>query len=84
MSPRDDELLRLARETHDKVTKLETAIFGLPDTEDKGLCGEVRELSKSHYNLRRLFFMLLAFMVGAGFLTGLGLGDIISASIKGG
>lgn len=57
-----------------KLQSIEEGLWGKPNTEDKGLAGQVREVCESHYILRRHFWMLVAFLVGAGVLAGGGLG----------
>ena len=62
------------------VSEIRTVLLGIPDSEERGLCGEVKELSKSHYDLRKTVYTVIAFMVGSGLLTGAGFG--ISELIK--
>ena len=62
------------------VKEIRTVLLGVPGSEVKGLCGEVKEISDSHYDLRRNFYIVLAFMLGTGILTGASFG--ISELIK--
>ena len=62
------------------VSEIRTVLLGIPDSEERGFCGEVKELSKSHYDLRKTVYTVIAFMVGSGLLTGAGFG--ISELIK--
>ena len=55
-------------ETHEAVIELKTVMLGANG--DDGLVGEVREIGKSHYKLKRNFWMLIAFLVGSGIITG--------------
>ncbi len=57
------------------VSEIKTVLLGVPgNSTETGLCGKVQELSKSHYNLKRNFLALVAFLIGAGVLTGTGVG----------
>lgn len=58
-SERDD----LIKETHQ-------ALLGIKGTEDKGLVGDFKNLSKSHYNLRRNFWYLVGVLTGLGIIGG--------------
>ncbi len=55
-------------ETHDTVGKIKTVLVGLNG--DEGLVGQVSEIGKSHYKLKRNFWMLVGFLVGSGVITG--------------
>ena len=55
-------------ETRESQIKLNTVLLGANG--DDGLVGEVKELSKSHYLLKRNFWMLIAFLIGSGVITG--------------
>ena len=54
-------------ETHEGMGEVRTVLLGAKG--DIGLVGEFRELAKSHYKLRRNFWMLIAFLVGSGIIT---------------
>lgn len=34
----------LIAETHDSVLRIEVALFGMPGTDDKGICGKVNDI----------------------------------------
>ena len=78
------EMLRLQGEKlgdlRSDVKTISTVLLGVPDTEDKGLCGTVKEVADSHYDLRKVVYALIAFLVGSGLLTGAGFG--ISELVK--
>jgi hypothetical protein len=72
---------QLLQETHDMVTKVYTAIYGIEGTAERGMCGDFKDLkvdleqqkekqSKTELKLNRLIF----FLIGAGILTGGGVG----------
>ncbi len=58
---------QILQETHDATLKIQTVLLGTNG--DAGLIGEVKQLSESHYKLRRHFWMLIAFLVGSGILA---------------
>ena len=83
MPPREESRPDLRDEVADiklMVKEIRTVLLGVPESEEKGLCGEVKELSKSHYDLRKTVYTVIAFMVGSGLLTGAGFG--ISELVK--
>ena len=58
----------LLEETHDNVMKISTALFGVPNTDDKGLCGEVRNLKKDYYSFKNKTLIIVGILVGSGVL----------------
>jgi hypothetical protein len=59
---------------HSEIVTVKTVLLGIPGSEEKGLCGEVKEVADSHYDLRKVVYTLIAFLSGAGILTGTGYG----------
>ena len=53
-------------ETHDCIIRLETVLLGTDG--DNGLVGDVKLLAKSHFKLKKNFWILVAFLAGSGFL----------------
>lgn len=64
------DLERMVKETHDTVIKIETVLMGVPDSAEKGLCGQVAELSESHAQLKRLVYTVIGVLIGSGILGG--------------
>lgn len=58
----------IIEETRESQIKLNTVLLGANG--DDGLVGEVKDLSKSHGMLKRNFWMLIAFLIGSGVITG--------------
>lgn len=65
----------LLEKTHDTVIELKTILVGMPDSEDKGLVGElkdlktdVKELNCRHRRLSRNFWILIGILAGSGVL----------------
>ena len=57
-------------ETHDIVIQLKTVLLGT--NSDNGLVGEFRRVAKSHFSLKRNFWVLVGILAGLGLLgTGL-------------
>ncbi len=52
------------------VKAVHQVLLGLPGTEERGLCGEVKELSASHYALKKTVYIVIAFLIGSGVITG--------------
>ncbi len=70
-------------ETYQTVTQLSTVLLGVPDTEDTGLVGEVKEikinfnlLCKSHSKLKRNFYIAVSALIASGVL-GTGIWSLI-------
>ena len=59
---------QLIQEIHETVTILKTVLLGVPGTEDNGLVGKVDEVHRSHYRLKRNFYILIGVLVGSGIL----------------
>jgi len=58
---------RKLEETHDAVMQVKTVLLGANG--DDGLVGEVKRVTRSHYNLKRVVWILIGFLAGAGILT---------------
>ena len=56
------------QETHDKVIKIEAVLLGANG--DEGFIGFLKEVAKSHYALKRNFWLLIGFLAGSGLLVG--------------
>jgi len=69
MGKDDSDLLR---ETHDKVSQIWAAFYGVADTNNRGMYGEFHNLKNDYYRFKRMVFMVFAFVVGTGSL-GLGI-----------
>lgn len=55
-------------EMRDTLTALNTVILGTDGY--NGLAQEVKDIAKGYGNLKRRFYMLIAFLVGSGVLGG--------------
>ena len=62
----------LLKETHDVVVQLKTVILNTNGNE--GLASKVNKVCSSHYNLKRTVYILIAFLIGSGVITGTVLG----------
>ena len=70
----------------ERMVRMETVLIGVPDTDDKGLVGTVKEntsnLDASRKKVGKLeirLWILIAFLVGSGILNGLALKAILAA-----
>ena len=75
----------MIQETLQTVIQLSTVLLGVPDTEDTGLVGEIKDLkinhislNKKHNKLSRNFWILISALVGSG-----GLGSSIYGLLSG-
>ncbi len=60
---------QMLTEIHDKVTRMETVILGVPDTDNRGLCGEVKNLRKDMNHFKRNFWVLVGVLTGSGVIS---------------
>jgi len=79
---KNSELEMMVRKTHDTVVTLNTAILGVPGTQDKGLCGKVDRQGRELYSLKKHFWILVGFLVGLGVVSGgaYGLMEVLKTS----
>ena len=56
------------QDTHDLVRDIKAVLLGVNG--DGGLVEDVKELSQSHYNLKRNFLLLVGILIGSGVLVG--------------
>jgi len=66
------------------VQEIWQAIYGVPDTSDKGLCGDIKEMTKlqkesngKRAKLELKFWLLIGFLVGLGIIEGLGVTNLL-------
>jgi len=71
-------------EIHTTVTEIRVTLFGVKNSSDKGLIGDVQdntykieEIDKSHRSLSKRFAILIAFLIGSGAL-GVGIWGIFN------
>ena len=67
MTPKTDR--ELIEEIYEKVTTLSIILLGVPATEDKGLCGEIKYLRRDVNRFKRNFWVLVGILVGSGVLV---------------
>lgn len=71
----------LLLEMYEKVTQIHTALYGVPGTAEKGMCGRVTAVENDNKKFRAMFFILL----GSGALVGSGIGiDKLISVLSGG
>jgi len=61
--------------TYDLVKELKIILLG--KNSDKGLMGDFLNVARSHWSLRRNFWILVAFLVGSGIIGGSLIGALI-------
>ena len=53
-----------------KVDRIYQGLFGVSETEDKGMCGKVKELEAGYATLNRNYWILVALLTGLGIIGG--------------
>jgi len=66
-------------DVHDKVNTIHTVLLGTNG--DDGLVGEVNRIGKSHFKLKRNFWLLVGVLIGTGILASV---PFLSSHIGGG
>ncbi len=59
-----------------RVNEIWQGLYGIPETEEKGLCGELEKLIQDLNRLSSNFRLLVGILIGSGVLTGSVLGVI--------
>ena len=60
----------LLQNVKDDQTEIKTVLLGVPNTDDTGLVGEVKELARGHGRLKKNFWILVGLLIGAGVISG--------------
>ena len=63
-----DQENKQLEELTEKVDRVYQGLFGIPGTEEKGMCGRLNDVCSETATLKRNFFILCAFLVGSGIL----------------
>ncbi len=50
------------------VIEIKTVLLGVPNSEDSGLVGDLKDLRTRHNKLSQKFWILVAFLAGSGVL----------------
>ena len=53
-----------------KTDKIYQGLYGVPGTDDKGMCGQLKAVEEGHATLNRNFWVLVALLVGLGIIGG--------------
>jgi len=74
----------LIREIHNEVTIIKTVLLGAPNSDDKGLIGEIKDIKKNYYELNhrvgrlsKTVWILIGILAGSGVL-GAGLWNLLA------
>ncbi len=62
------ELEEQLKQISDDVIEIKTVLLGVPNSEDTGLVGDLKDLRKRHNKLSQKFWILVAFLAGSGVL----------------
>ena len=80
----DAEERQILSEIKEDVVEIKTVLLGVPDTEDTGVVGEIKNmreshdcLSKKHNKLSQRVWILIAFLAGSGVL-GVGIWGLLN------
>lgn len=66
-------------DTQARMIRIETVLMGVPNTEDKGIVGQVSKNTRKIGKLEVRFWILIAFLVGSGVLGGTAIAQLIAA-----
>lgn len=64
----DAEERQILSEIKEDVVEIKTVLLGVPDTEDTGVVGDVKDLKRKHSKLSQRVWILIAFLAGSGVL----------------
>jgi len=64
-------------DVRERMVRIETVLTGVPNTDDKGLVGTVKDTTKKVGKLEIRFWILVAFLVGSGVLNGFAIMELI-------
>lgn len=81
-SPPKTPYEEMVYDMYEKVTQIHTALYGIPNTEEKGMCGsfialkqDFKDFREKDYNkFKGNVIKVFAFVLGTGALTGAGIG----------
>jgi len=59
---------------HEKVTQIHTALYGVPGTDEKGMCGRVNKLEIDYNRFKGNIIKVAFVLVASGVITGAGIG----------
>ena len=69
MSDQDIERILIAlKEVSDKTNKIYTGLYGIPETDEKGMCGEFHDLRDDYYKFKTRAMVIFFFLLGTGVL----------------
>jgi hypothetical protein len=70
------DLVKEVKEMHSKTDGIYQGLYGVPNTEDKGMCGAFKELKIDYYKFKQKVLVVFYFLVGSGVL-GIGIWELI-------
>jgi len=60
----------MLQDVQERMMRIETVLLGVPNTNDKGLVGEVKELKTKYRNLSTRVWLIIVAIAGSGALGG--------------
>ena len=61
-----------------KTDQIHQGLYGVPDTDDKGMCGQFQDLKKDYYTFKARAMIVFFFLLGSGVL-GVGIWELLKA-----
>ena len=58
----------ILQDIKDDQTEIKTVLLGVPNTDDRGLVGDVKALAEGHGKLKRNFWTLVGILIGSGII----------------
>lgn len=62
----DKSQKEMIQEIHEAIVEIRVYIFGVRGTKNHGLAGNFEEVRKSHFKLKRNFWILIGVLAGSG------------------
>lgn len=62
------QIMKELQKVGGKVDSIHQGLYGLPNTEDKGMCGKLNDVCKDYYEFKRRIIFIIAFASGSGAL----------------
>jgi hypothetical protein len=72
-----DKLFEKIDQLDKKTDKIYFGLYGVPGTEDKGMCGEFHDLKVDYYQFKQKAMTIFFFLLGSGAL-GVGVWQLVT------
>ena len=77
MTEREIEMiLKELKELQSKTDQIYYGLYGMPGTDEKGICGDVKDLTADYYKFKQRAMTVFFFLLGSGAL-GFGIWELV-------